>query len=195
MRQVTLAELGKLASDAREDIWTMAQGVGREPKVYLHWSAGRYDTQFDDYHININGRGTIFVSTEDLADVLAHTYKRNTGAIGVALDCAYGATTKNLGDYAPTDKQIEVMAQVIQVLCDALWLTIDKEHVMTHGEAADNEDGEWCHEPYGVNTTCERWDLEFLGTDESPWWNSTATDGSRGGDVLRGKALWYKNNQ
>ena len=50
-----------------------------------------------------------------------------------------------------TKAQIETMAQVITVLANALDLTIDKARVMTHGEAADNEDGVWCHEPYGPN--------------------------------------------
>ena len=85
------------------------------------------------------------------------------------------------------------MAQVIAVLADALWLTIDKRHVMTHGEAADNEDGLYPCEPYGPKNGCERWDLEFLGTSESPRYNPYADDGTRGGDILRGKANWYRN--
>lgn len=193
MRKVTLDELKQLASDARQQIWDLAGNNDREPKIYLHWSAGRYDTKFDDYHINITGNGEIYISTDNLADVLAHTYKRNSGAIGIALCCAYNATTDNLGDYPPTSKQIEVMSQVTTAVADALWLTIDKDHVMTHGEAADNEDGLYPHDPYGPKSTVERWDLEFLGTDESPSYNPWATDGTRGGDVLRGKANWYRN--
>lgn len=183
-----------MAENAREAVWRQARSYGRDPKVYLHWSAGHYGQFFDDYHINIESDGTIYVSTEDLSDVLAHTYHRNSGAIGVSLACAYGANTSNLGNEPPTDDQIEAMAQVTWKLCDGLWLTIDKDHVMTHGEAADNEDGIEASDPYGPKSTVERWDLEYLGTDESPAYNPYATDGSRGGDVLRGKALWYKNN-
>ena len=106
--------------------------------------------------------------------------------------CAF-ATTNDLGDEPPTTEQIEAMAKVIVAVCDGLWLTIDKDHVMTHGEAADNEDGIYPHEYYGPRTTCERWDLELLGAPESNTFSPWATDGSRGGDVLRGKALWYKN--
>ena len=116
------------------------------------------------------------------------------GAVGITLACGVGATTNDLGCEPPTDKQIEVMAQAIAVVADALWLTINKEHVLTHGEAADNEDGDWCHEAYGPKSTVERWDLEYLGTSESPSCNPWAEDGTRGGDVLRGKAMWYKNN-
>ncbi len=125
---------------------------------------------------------------------MSHTWKRNTGAVGITLACAVGATTRDLGDEPPTQAQIETMAQVIWLVADALWLTINKEHVLTHGEAADNEDGTYCHEEYGPKSTVERWDLEFLDTEDSPEYNPWAEDGTRGGDVLRGKALWYKNN-
>lgn len=189
MRKVTINELKQLAADQRMALWDI-----KEPRVYLHWTAGRYDTCFDDYHICITGTGDIMLMTNDLTGILAHTYRRNTGSIGVAMCCAYGASTNQLGEYAPTAKQIEVMAQVITALCDGLWLTIDKKHVMTHGEAADNEDGIYMHEPYGPKNGCERWDLEFLGTHESPAYNPWATDGTRGGDILRGKANWYRSN-
>lgn len=194
MRQVTLVELQHLAEDARNDVWSLAQDYGRDPKVYLHWSAGYYDTCFDDYHVNITGDGLIYVSTDNFADVLAHTYHRNSGAIGISLCCGYNCNSNDLGDYPPTAKQIETMAQAIDFIIVGLWLPIDKTHVMTHGEAADNEDGIEASEPYGPKTTCERWDLEFLGTDESPSFNPYATDGSRGGDVLRGKAIWYNQH-
>jgi len=183
-----------MAADAKESIWAQAQSAGREPKLYLHWTAGRFGQFWDDYHVQIDGDGEIYVYGA-LDDVLAHTWRRNTGAVGITLLGAYGATTEDLGDYAPTEAQIESMAKVIDALTEGLWLTIDKNHVLTHGEAADNEDGEWCHEEYGPKSTVERWDLEYLGTDESPSYNPYAEDGSRGGDVLRGKALWYHNQR
>ena len=192
MREVTIDELRQLAEAAREDIWTTARAYGREPKIYLHWSAGHHFQKFGDYHINIVGDGRIYVSTDNFADVLAHTYRRNSGAVGISLCCCAGATTNDLGDEPPTPQQIEVIAQATCAVADGLWLTIDREHVMTHGEAADNEDGLEPHEAYGPRTTCERWDLEFLGTDESPAFDPWAADGSRGGDVLRGKANWYR---
>lgn len=191
-RQTTIAELKTLAEQARESIYSTAAAVDRDPKLYAHWTAARYNTDFDDYHICIHGDGTVMLMA-DLTDTLAHTWRRNTGSIGVALDCAYEATSNSLGDYPPTAVQIETMAQVIAALADGLWLTIDKEHVLTHGEAADNEDGLYCHEPYGPKNTCERWDLEYLGTSESPSFNPWATNGTRGGDVLRGKANWYRD--
>ena len=87
--------------------------------------------------------------------------------------------------------QIEVFAQVVAAIADGLWLTINAENVLTHGEAADSLELYDACDLYGPRTTCERWDLEYLGTQESPVFNPWAADGSRGGDVLRGKAIWY----
>lgn len=193
MRQVTLEELKDMAENYRESIWAQAQTYGREPKIYLHWTAGHYGQYYlNDYHIAIDYDGSIYVE-HDLDEVLAHTYHRNSGAVGITLACCVGATSDDLGSEPPTAAQIEVMAQVIAVVADGLWLTIDKSHVLTHGEAADNEDGIYPHDPYGPKSTCERWDLEYLGNSESPSFNPYATDGSRGGYVLRGKAIWYHN--
>lgn len=193
MRKVTLEEIKDMAENCRESIWEQAQAYGREPKIYLHWTAGHYGQYYlNDYHIAIDYDGSIYVE-HDLDEVLAHTYRRNTGAVGITLACCVGATSNDLGSEPPTAAQVEVMAQVIAVVADGLWLTIDKNHVLTHGEAADNEDGIYPHDPYGPKSTCERWDLEYLGTSESPSFNPYATNGSRGGDVLRGKAIWYHN--
>lgn len=193
MRQVTVDEVKDMAENCRESIWEQASAYGREPKIYLHWTAGHYGQYYlNDYHIAIDYDGSIYVE-HDLDEVLAHTYHRNSGAVGITLACCVGATSDDLGSEPPTAEQIEVMAQVITVVADGLWLTIDKDHVLTHGEAADNEDGIYPHDPYGPKSTCERWDLEYLGTSESPSFNPYATDGSRGGDVLRGKAIWYHN--
>lgn len=195
MRQVTLEELKDMAENCRESIWAQAQTYGREPKIYLHWTAGHYGQYYlNDYHIAIDYDGSIYVE-HDLDEVLAHTYHRNSGAVGITLACCVGATSDDLGSEPPTNAQIEAMAQVIVAVADGLWLTVDKNHVMTHGEAADNEDGIYPHDPYGPKADCQRWDLEYLGTGESPSFNPYATDGSRGGDVLRGKANWYRNQE
>lgn len=201
MKKVTREEILALASAAREDIWRIAEEYGHEPKIYLHWTGGRYDATSEHYHINIKGDGSIYVSTENFADILSHTWRRNSGAVGITLCCAYGAGSASLGGFPPTAQQIEAMAQVIEAVATGLWLTIDKQHVLTHGEAANNEDGGiGTHEPYAWwnDSYCDgdtRGDLEYLGTRESPAYNPQATDGSRGGDVLRGKANWYRQQQ
>lgn len=198
MTQVSLQDIREMALESKGNIWEMAADAGHDnPKVYLHWTAGWYHSKFDDYHINIDEDGNYFVSVDDFCEVLAHTWRRNTGSIGITLDCGVYCTTDDLGENPPTEAQIEAMARSIAVICKAWDLPINKQTVLTHGEAADNEDGDEAgYGPdlcYGPLNGCERWDLELLGTPESPEFNPEATDGSRGGDVLRGKAIYYYN--
>ena len=193
MRRVSPAELESLAMYYREAIADAAATQGRETKVYLHWSAGHYGQFWSDYHVQIDRDGEIYVIADgELDDVLEATYRRNSGSVSVCILGCLDADTNRLGAEPPTDAQIESMAQAIAALSNGLWLTIDKQRVLTHGEAADNEDGIEPHDPYGPRTTCERWDLEYLGTLESPKFHPWSTDGGRGGDVLRGKANWYR---
>ena len=201
MRLSNIQEIKQLALDAKYSVWAKAKQNNRDPKIYLHWTAGGYDSVFSDYHINITGSGKLYIATTDFSEVLNHTYMRNTGSIGIAACCALNANTNDLGSCPPTAQQIEAMSQLICVIADVWDLTIDKQRVMTHGEAADNEDGIYPNYEYngcpngmyGPKHNCERWDLEFLGTSESPKFNPWATDGTRGGDILRGKGNYYRN--
>ena len=198
MRRVSPAELESLAMYYREAIADAAATQGRETKVYLHWSAGHYGQFWSDYHVQIDKDGEIYVIADGaLDDVLAATWRRNSGSVSICLLGCAGATTNNLGMESPTPLQIEGMAKAIAALCNGLWLTIDKQRVLTHGEAAANEDGIRPHPAYAlwhdeIHDSDTRWDLEYLGTMESPKYFPAATDGMRGGDVLRGKANWYR---
>ena len=78
LREVSIDELRTAAEEAREDIWKAAKRCGREPKVYMHWTAGHYETFFDDYHVSIDDAGRIYLNGS-LSDILAHTYHRNSG--------------------------------------------------------------------------------------------------------------------
>ena len=194
MKRVTLKDIETMAKAAFPALWQEAKNMGRDVKIYLHWTAGRYGQMYDDYHVNIDRDGSIWASTDDFSETLAHTWHRNTASIGITLCCGYGATTNDLGDYPPTSEQIDAMAQVVAVIAPALRLTIDSERVLTHAEAADNID-ELLPEgdEYGPNNGCERWDLQFLGTDESPEWTTDYSDPRTGGNVIRGKANYWKN--
>ena len=195
MRRVTCTELRELAAAYRPALYYAAARCARETKIYLHWTAGHYGQFFADYHVQVDADGGIYVIGDGvLDDLLAATYLRNSGSISVALLGCVDATTESLGSEPPTAAQIEAMAQSATALADGLWLTIDKARILTHGEAADNEDSVRTHAPYGPRTTCERWDLEYLGTEESPAFHPWAEDGTRGGDVLRGKAQYYREH-
>lgn len=182
MRQISLEDLQAMAVNAGPDLQQSADQAGRPVKIYAHWTAGHYGQLFGDYHISIDEDGTIYVSVDDLSTKLDHTYRRNSGALGIALCCAYGAdSTEDLGPEPPTDTQIDVLARAIAVLASSLTLSIDIQHVMTHAEAADNMDGDdrW-HIPYGPNTTVERWDLWVVKAGDQP---------GSGGEIIRAKAL------
>jgi hypothetical protein len=169
-RKVTLDELTTMAKDAKGSI----------SALYLHWSAGHYNQVWEDYHINIDDAGNIFVTCDDLTELKAHTWRRNSGAIGIALDCCVGATTNDLGEEAPTEAQIESMAQVIAVLCKNLELICCYDNVKTHGECADEDE-------YGLDDSDPqvRWDLHILHNGDEM---------RSGGNTLRGKAIWYMEN-
>ena len=196
MRRVTCRELCLLGAAYRLPLAYAAARCARETKLYLHWTAGHYGQFFADYHVQIDADGAIYVIGDGALDaLLAATYRRNSGSVSIALLGCVGATTDDLGCEPPTAAQIEALAMAVTALADGLWLTIDKERILTHGEAADNEDGIRAHAPYGPRSTCERWDLEYLGTAESPVFDPWAEDGTRGGDVLRGKAEWYRQHK
>lgn len=96
MQEINKQELLEMAHRAR----------GRIDTIYLHWTAGRYHQLFSDYHLLIKGNGALVASTPDFTDVLAHTWNRNTGSLGIALCCAkdavmYADGTFDLGDYPP----------------------------------------------------------------------------------------------
>ena len=187
MREVTLEEIKNLAREAYWDLWNRAKSLGRDVKLYIHWTGGRYNQTFSDYHINITGEGRCFISTENFAEVKNATYMRNTGSIAITLCCALDATgPDNLGPYPPTEAQINAVSQVVCVLADALDLTIDADRVMTHAEAADNIDGLYTHDNYGPDSTCERWDLWVLREGEEP---------GTGGQQIRGNANYYRHHK
>lgn len=178
-RIITLKDLRDMAIAAKDDLWGTAQSAGREAKIYLHWTAGHYGQFYDDYHINIDADGSIYATTDDLSEIKAHTWRRNSGAIGISLACCAGATSNGLGSEPPTDMQIECLAQVIAVLCACMDIPLDGAHVMTHAEAANLDS-------YGPDTTWERWDLWFLKDGDAL---------GSGGDIIRGKAVFYSGSE
>ena len=171
MRKINLDELSAMAVIA----------YGRINKIYLHWTAGRYGQFFTDYHISIDKDGSMY-APDDLLRRKSHTWMRNTRAVAIALCCGFGAKcyadgTVDFGEVPPTKEQIEAAAKAVAVLCKELGLACAKDNVMTHCEAAEI-DG------YGPSTTCERWDLWKLPDYPS----GRIKDG---GEVIRGKAIWY----
>lgn len=148
---ITSQELLALAQEARGSIH----------HLYLHWTAGRYHQFFDDYHLNVDEDGQVFRTCDSLTERKAHTYKRNTGAVGIALCCAadatWNATLPSFGTTPPTAKQLHSLAWIVAIICTELNLPINSDTVMTHGEAA-YRDG---YGP-GSGDPETRWDLFWV---------------------------------
>ena len=120
MQRVTPAELEDLAGRYRENIQAAAEYVGRETKVYLHWSAGHYGQFWDDYHVQIDKDGEIYVIGDgELDDVLEATYRRNSGSVSICILGCLDANPNNLGQESPTPLQIDGMAQAIAALVNS----------------------------------------------------------------------------
>lgn len=145
-------------------------------RTYYHWTAGRYFTTFDDYHYCINGDGEI-INTRPITEVPEATWHRNTGSIAIALCACYAGKPDDLGDYPPTDAQIETLSQMTAAIAEVFENPIDAEHFMTHGEAADI-DG---YGLYSGDPDC-RWDLQILQNGD---------EYGTGGDIIREKAQYY----
>lgn len=167
-------------------LWELtALGRNRITQLYLHWTAGRYGELYDYYHFNIDADGSIYHTCALLTDHKPHTWHRNSGSVGIALCCSFGALPHHgydtdFGSYPPTPQQIDAAAKLVARLTDGLDLPVDRFTVLTHCEAA-LLDG---YGPYSGDAET-RWDLWYLR--DSPG------DGTMkpGGQVIRGKALWY----
>ena len=178
--EIDLNELQLMAESARDKSQGYCRKCREKAKNISTLDSRRHYTTFDDYHICIDGDGAL-IQMNDFEEVLSATYHRNTGSVAIALCCcadavAYADGTYDLGEYPPTTQQIESMAQCVATLCTGFDIPIDIEHVMTHAEAANNQDGVYCHEPYGPGNGCERWDLAVLEQGDN--WMS-------GGDIIR----------
>lgn len=166
MTEQEIRKLATMVHSAKEKIWEKAEDNDREPMIYLHWTAGWYGQSFDDYHICIDEDGSIEIMTDDLSETLAHTEMRNSGAIGIALECCADAkSNENLGENPPTNAQIESMATVCAVISKELSISV--ENVMTHAEVAIEDD-----------YADERWDLSVINEGD---------DYGTGGDLIRQK--------
>ena len=196
---ITEEKLRTMAMEARNGI----------RNIYLHWTAGKYGQDYDDYHLCIDRDGTVYVNCKHLTDYKTHTWMRNHAAIGIALCCgvdagcwlpdgcegykvetAYenphyarpGCALIDYGPEPPTEMQIEVMADLVAILCEELHLPVTPETVQTHCEAAIED----AYGP-GDGDSDMRWDLWFL--PDMDRFGELAP----GGELIRGKALFYQN--
>ena len=91
MTKVSLSDIKAMAQRVYWSLWSQAREYGRDVKIYLHWTAGHYGQFWDDYHIQIDKDGSMYVPNWGLNSMIfymAHGVE-NTGSIAVTmLGCA-----------------------------------------------------------------------------------------------------------
>jgi len=140
---------------------------GRIERLYLHWSAGRYDVPSSAYHFVVGYRqGRLFAEQthavrenmqalrEDM-EYAAHTRGRNSFAIGVSALSMLDATPHDFGPQPLTEELVDALCAMCAHLALRYNIAIDADHVMTHAEAA-------ILDGYFGLLPEERWDLARL---------------------------------
>lgn len=91
--------------------------------IVTHWTAGTYSQVFDHYHFCItwDGLKARVVQTRSLRERGAHTWKRNTGRIGISLCGAFPG-------FPIRKEQVEAMAKLVAELCFLLDIELDGTH-------------------------------------------------------------------
>ena len=176
----------------------LASGTGKSGKaIYLHWTAGGYNSVVGPYHTVFTGDGKMHQQYPYTGGG-GHTYGRNTNSVGLSVAAMSGGS----GNYAwPTGAQLDSMAKEAARIAKGWgWSKsdINLNKIMTHGEAGSNLDGTVMHENYGpygrgnpavLNrpaygriAAMERWDLDKLRPGQKY---------GEGGDEMRAKIKGY----
>jgi hypothetical protein len=198
--------------------------AGTIDRIYLHWVVAPFHHEFDDYNaeIDLDAAGTQWnmIMTHDPRDnargvnnnpVASHTYRRNTGAVGISVAGMDGATFGNFGPDPIQMHELEFLcacaaafAQKYDVQADAAAPMMypgegrpDREHtIMTHAEAAlttpsDTNAGHFTHYycfKAGSDPDC-RWDLAATNPQSAA---PTEDEAFATGELLRQRIRQYK---
>jgi len=114
--------------------------------IYLHWTAGNYNSTAGPYHTVFTGDGTMHRKTE-YTQRSGHTEGRNTNSVGLSL-----AANPDINQW-PTEKQKVAMAKEGARIAKGWgWSAsdINLNKVLTHGEAGSNLDGVNATTNYGL---------------------------------------------
>ena len=164
--------------------------------IYLHWTAGNYNSIGGPYHTVFTGDGTMHRKFEYGKSTGGHTYNRNGGgSVGLSL-----AANPDIGQWPTEEQRVAMAKEAARIAKKWGWTANDitTKKVMTHGEAGSNVDGYNAHTNYGpfgrgrTDTTpdkdktsvgklatVERWDLDKL--------NSHSDLYGSGGDEMRNR--------
>jgi len=164
--------------------------------IYLHWTAGNYNSIGGPYHTVFTGDGTMHRKFDYGKSTGGHTYNRNGGgSVGLSL-----AANPDIGQWPTEEQRVAMAKEAARIATKWGWTKndISMKKVMTHGEAGSNVDGYNAHTNYGPFgrgrsdttpdkdkasvgrlATVERWDLDKL--------NSHSDLYGSGGDEMRNR--------
>ena len=160
-----------------------ASGGNKNRKMFLHWTAGGYNTPYSYYHTTFLGSGKAVRYTPYGKDKNSHTAGANSGSIGLSVAAMYeGKENATTWSTPPTSAQMDAMiTEAAQIGLDWGWdaSTVDK-NVRTHGEW-EREATSTGRLPGGP----QRWDLDKLKPSD-PNINVSRVL-SHGGNTLRAR--------
>jgi len=166
--------------------------TGKGKSIYLHWTAGNYDSIYGPYHTVFTGDGTMHHKSEYSQNV-GHTYGRNSNTVGLSL-----AANPDIGQWPTEAQRVSMAKEAARIAKEWGWSPsdINMSKVMTHGEAGSNVDGVVAHTNYGPfgrgrsdthkdkdsasvgrDDPVERWDLDKLNSHKDKY--------GSGGDEMR----------
>ena len=114
-------------------------------RIICHWTGGPYKANSIDrkhYHFIFEDDGREVVGNHSVSAnkrprkgrYAAHTYRCNTGSIGLSVACMRGAKERNFGRYPMTEIQFEAMCAKAAALCNQYDIPVTARTVLSHAE-------------------------------------------------------------
>jgi hypothetical protein len=120
-------------------------------RIHVHWTGGGYSANSTDknaYHILIQGDGSLVRGNKTIdanasgsvKEPASHTWKANTGAIGVSICAMVGAEESPYkpGPAPITDLQWRTMIDVVAQLSIRYGVLVTSSKILTHAEVEPN---------------------------------------------------------
>lgn len=185
---------------------------GAIDRLYGHWTVGHYNQNFSDYNIAVRYDGQSFhldivgdpqdnARNVNSTPAHAHTYMRNTGALGICTDDMAGATENDFGPEPVTLMTLEYLCAGIAAAAKCYDIDLNglstrgpyapEPNFLTHAEAGDRVGSPAQYRPYGPASTSERWDLSSF-VAFPPGQHATGATAYACGSALRIRAHAYK---
>lgn len=118
-------------------------------RIICHWTGGRYSANSTDkkhYHFLFEGNGNEVVGKWPIyanekikkGRYAAHTFRCNTGSIGLSLACMFGATKNAFGSFPMNEIQFMAMCRKSAKLCLEYNIPVTNKTVLSHAEVQNN---------------------------------------------------------